>query len=364
MTAREALERYRAMRQAGRLDEALQALERVLQAYPDEPALLWHRTDTLAALGRCAEALATAERLQELKPEDERVRAMRRQLSLRHDADQLLEATAPSRPSLRAPPPELGPEAVARLEAAYAETWQQARADVQQRPAAVAALALHRLAHPLPPRVEPCGPPSDPLARDQERSHAEQLRARGFEVLGWFRADHLAVPFAAAPVLRVYVHADAQTHAIACWLSAPAAQGWRARLRRLLEPIRPVAALEMVSFLHDGGCLITSNLGGQLPVSDDPALQHRRLRPGTSARVLWHVHRARLLDHVGEVVIDASLRGLTERLHAAERRRAAARRVGGPAPEELRRLLGRDHDRLAPRVLALMARLDAAVASV
>ncbi len=67
-TARERLERFAQSFRSGDADSALTLIDGMVEDYPDQAALHWHRARVLRALERDADALAAVKRVIELKP--------------------------------------------------------------------------------------------------------------------------------------------------------------------------------------------------------------------------------------------------------------------------------------------------------
>ena len=81
-TARERLERFALELRSGDIDRALELIDALIQEYPEQAPLHWHRARTLRALGRPAETLLEIQRVLALKPDYAQAWLLRAELAL------------------------------------------------------------------------------------------------------------------------------------------------------------------------------------------------------------------------------------------------------------------------------------------
>lgn len=192
------------------------------------------------------------------------------------------------------------------------------------------------------------------------REHAEAvtkvLGAQGFRVVGDFEPEHLTGQLAGPTLVRIYAAADGITCG-ASYRIEPKWPGWLGwALLRLSGKWQRPAVVELETAFDDGGFLITNNAGAGSPFAYRGKVDLSALAPETTPAMLHSRHRERIERYRREhphataerVDNEDKIMAMQERISAAKCQ--FRRSIGLVEENELRLLLGEQHERLAARV--------------
>lgn len=202
--------------------------------------------------------------------------------------------------------------------------------------------------------------------RDYAERVSKELSAHGFRVVGDYEPVHLAAQLSCPTLLRVYAASDGVSCG-ASYLIEPRRPGllsyW---FKRLTGKWQRPTVFELQTCFDDGGYLITSNAGANSPFAYRGTVDLQALSMHSSPAVIYARHRERIERFRREHPHATAERVDTEaRILALQARIAAAKRnyrhsIGYVDADELRALLGPQHERLAARVRAKLAQMTAA----
>lgn len=201
------------------------------------------------------------------------------------------------------------------------------------------------------------------------REHAESvsqiLGALGFRVIGDYEPEHLAKQLFAPTLVRIYAAADGVTCA-ASYRIEPRFPGWMTWwLLKLRGKWTQPAVVELNTAFDDGGLLITNNAGSDSPFAYGGKIELSALAAETTPGMLHSRHRERIeryrRDHpyatAERVDTEDKIIGLQARITTAKSRYRQS--IGLITEDELRLLLGEQHERLAAYVREKLTRMSA-----